>query len=73
MILLLTISTAIQAFDVYLDWRQKQTYENKELPPEFKEGFELADKIDRDHKKGAYEEKKDEEKSQLKVEDTPQN
>jgi hypothetical protein len=65
MILLLTISTAIQAFDVYLDWRQKQTYENKELPPEFKEGFELADKIDRDHKKGAYEEKK--------VEDTPQN
>lgn len=51
-----------------MDWRQKQTYEKKELPDEFQEGFKLADGIDRKYKKGAYEEKKDEDKSQIKDE-----
>ena len=57
MIAFLIVSTLIQLFDVYLDWRQKQTYKIKELPSEFEEGFNLSDAVDRKYKKGVYEEK----------------
>jgi hypothetical protein len=55
MIVLLVVSTLIQLFDIYLDFRQMATYRNKELPSEFTEGYELADQIDRRLKKGQYE------------------
>jgi len=57
LIVCIVISTLVQLFDIYLDFRQKRMYLKTDLPEQFHAGFKLSDQVDRKHMKGNYQPK----------------
>jgi hypothetical protein len=54
MVVFVVLSTLLQLFSIYLDFRQKAQYKNQTLPVDFEHGFQLSDDIDRRMQKGFY-------------------
>jgi hypothetical protein len=54
MIVCIVVSTLVQLFDVYLDFRQKRMYLKTDLPEQFHEGYKLSDQVDKKLQKGNY-------------------
>jgi hypothetical protein len=54
MIVCIVVSTLVQLFDVYLDFRQKRMYLKTDLPEQFHEGYKLSDQVDKKLRKVNY-------------------